>query len=448
MSRRQAAAKLRAGTGPAPEPAFGAAPRAPAGTAAELLFLLGRTRLEGRPRERFLRLLAEPHDWEAVLHLAARHHCSQLAYHHLAKAGAASVPASVMAELRREYHHNAATQLRSLGEFLELLAELEAAGAPAVVWKGPALALGVYPSPELRVFGDYDVIVRSGDLPRVRETLARRGFESRLEADDDELFLQPGQDVSVWNPGTGLNLDVHSGVVHRYWSSAMDCEQLWHRSQERRSGTVRFRELEPASHIIALCLHGAKHRPHPWPALKWITDLEAFTRVFPPSGWEPLLARAAREGCLRRLLLGLQLAADLLDAPLPAVVTDALATHPEVAALVPAIRERLLEPDALHFSFADRLAFDLATRERRRDRWAYRTLRVLTPGKRDHQAGAPAPVASARRLGRLARQYLLDPAELWRLLRGRGTSCRPDATIAPPSSRRASRGGTGHNTVR
>jgi hypothetical protein len=112
------------------------------------------------------------------------------------------------------------------------------------------------------------------------------------------------------------------------------------------------------------------------------------------------------------LLLGLCLARDLLDAPLPGEVVEELARDPVVASLALSIRTRILSPRTAAFSFSERLRFDFAVRERGRDRLAYGVARLLTPSDRDLVATPPAlrilrvPI----RLFRLAGRYLLNPS--------------------------------------
>lgn len=388
----------------------------------ELFLLCARTRLEARAQARVRELLEESLDWDRVLSLAGRHHTLTLLHHHLNSTLSEAIPDSVRQDLRGRYFHLTAHTLKHQGELVSLARELEAAHAPPVAWKGLVLAHTAYPSPEFRTFSDLDLLFRTEDVGRAREVLKARGYlpQHAPEIPEDELFSGSGRDVTFWNPEIEVAVDFHWGSVRRYFSSAMDFEQLWPRHRVIALDGEPIRVLEADSMILALCIHGARHRPFPWPALKWITDLEALLRTHPPERWGPLLARARSLGCHRMLLLGVLLAKELMEAPVPPVVERDLASDSVVAVLMPPIRTRILFPETALFHFSDRLRFDLAVRERLRDRTGYCLARLLLPGKRDRVEGTSTPLylQVPRRLGRLARRYLLHPVRARDLLFG------------------------------
>ena len=379
----------------------------------ELFLLCARTRLEGRAEARVRELLEDPLDWDWILSLAGRHHTVTLLHHHVNSTGSEVIPDSVRQDLRGRYFYLAAHTLKHQGELVALARELEAAQAPPVAWKGPVLAHTAYPSPEFRTFTDLDLLFRSDDVGRAREVLRARGYlpQHGPEISEEELFSGGGRDVTFWNPETEVAVDFHWGSVRRYFSSAMDCEQLWPRHRIISLEGEPIRVLEADSMILALCIHGAKHGPFPWPALKWVTDLEALLRTHPTERWAPLLARARSLGCHRMLLLGVLLAKELMEAPVPPAVERDLAKDSVVAELVPPIRARILFPETALLHFSERLRFDLAVRERLRDRIQYRLARLLVPGKRDRSEASSSPtfLQVPRRLGRLAGRYLLHP---------------------------------------
>jgi hypothetical protein len=393
----------------------------------EVLLLSARTRLEGTARDRLLRALDGPLDWNVLLSLTARHHTTALLHHHVTAVAPERVPTPILQNLRSYTVHLAARNLRVVGESLPLLRDLEAAGAPAVVWKGPALAYSVYPRPELRIFTDLDLLVRRRDVRTVREVVTARGYVVRDQPaeSEDELFDRGRGVVTMWNPRAQIGVDLHWGSTWRY-ASVMDCDHLWTRSESLSVGGSRIRVLEPGWLLFALCAHGAKHGPYPWPTLKWVTDMEAIVRAFPGEVWGPLLARSREVGCHRMLLLGLGLAAELLEAPLPPEVVEALAGDPLVAKLQQPVRERMLHQRSTDFPLSERLRFDLAVRERRRDRVAYALTRILMPTRHDMTAASPASrlLRVPVRLLRLGRRYLLNPSRGRALVLGSGDRAR------------------------
>ena len=400
---------------------------APLGPERELLLLFARTRLDAPARERVDELLERPVDWGILASLALRHHTLPLLHYHLSGRGSDRVPADVQDELRSHHYHQAARSLKGINECRTILEALEAADAPGVVWKGPVLAHTVYPGPELRVFNDLDILVRRKDVTVARRVLEQRGYARVFGPDipDDDLFGEANQDVTMGHPGSLMDIDLHWGTVRRYFSSAIDFEELWseHGLITVNGHPVRALAMEPM--VLALAVHGAKHGPHPWPALKWVTDMEAILHTAEGSEWSSILARADRLGCRRMLLLGLALAQDLLGAPVPPSVSLAIKKEAELVAIVSGIRERLLFPDGPTLEFAERLRFDLAVRERLGDRMRYRAARLLTPGRRDIAPGAVSFLRIPLRLARLGYRYVLKPRRARDFLLGRGPSRKP-----------------------
>lgn len=395
----------------------------------EILLLCARTRMEDGVRNRLRHLLGQPLAWPVVLEDAVAHGVVPLLYHHLSAVeedGDDPIPTAVAAWFRRVSIAGAARRLLLLNELKGVLADLEAAGAPGVVWKGPALAYSAYPEPELRPFADLDILVRRRDISRAHEALASRGYTPRpgLALSDGDSFARSNHTVPMIHGPTGVCVDLHWGGGARYFSSAMDTDSLCEQAGPLvvDDTVVPALLLEPL--LLALSVHGAKHGPFPWPRLRWITDVEAVLRSYPKDGWPALLDRARATGCQRMVLLGIGLAQELLEAPIPTCAADAIRDDPAVTSLVFAIRDRLLSESPAPFTFGDRVRFDLAVRERARDRVHYRFQRLLTTSPRDAAAlRLPTPLRFLQvplRLLRLTATYILRPTRIAGLYSGRG----------------------------
>jgi hypothetical protein len=404
----------------------------------ELLLLCARSCIDETARSRIRALLAHPLDWVRVLAQAAHHGTIPLLHYHLSENIGSTeglVPRALLDKTQRAAVAGTARHMLLMSALKPALEDLQAAGAPAVVWKGPVLAYSVYPRPTLRPFSDLDLLVRRRDARRARAILLARGYSPRpgLGLPDEEQFARSDNTVPLVDERTRTSIDLHWGGGVRYISSAMDTDALCEQAEPLAVGGTTVPALAPEALLLALCAHGAKHGPFPWPKLKWITDVEAFLRTYPDRDWEAFLRRARTTGCLRMSLLGLCLARDVLEAPIPSAVDAAIRTDPIVNRLALDIRDRLLSgnppawnPDA--FTFRDRVRFDLAVRERLRDRIRYRSRRLLTTSPRDaaaHQLPAWLRfLQSPFRLARLAAKYIRRPS-LFRMLIS-------DRTVRPP----------------
>ena len=400
-----------------------------------VLLLCARTHLDGAARGHLQERVSGPLDWGLLLDLANRHHISTLLHHHLSTLDPGTVPPRVERALESRRVRLVARTMGILAEALPVLEALEAAGAPAAIWKGPALAHQAYPRPELRIFTDLDLVVRLQDVETARRVLEGRGYRASDEtaASDDEVFGRRAGAVRMVGQGKIAPVDLHWGSAHP--SRPMDCERLWEEARSVPLGSPRahggplahggapavgsplgpggasLRAVPPVSQIPGLCAHGAKHGPYPWPKLKWVTDLEAILRTS-DAGWCSVLEQAEETGHRRMTLLGIRLARDLLGAPVPAELEAAIAADPALPDLVDTVRARLLHVAPLPLPLGERFRFDLRMRERTRDRVTYLVARTLTPSERDI-ASAPRsrPVLRIpRRLGRLALRYLFAPS--------------------------------------
>jgi hypothetical protein len=89
--------------------------------------------------------------------------------------------------------------------------------------------------------------------------------------------------------------------------------------------------------LFSLCVHGSRHL---WERLGWICDVaELITRQ--PLDWAALLERAASADAERMFLLGVHLANQLLDAPLPTEVKQRCDSDPRLSSLAGNIIEHL-----------------------------------------------------------------------------------------------------------
>jgi hypothetical protein len=135
-------------------------------------------------------------------------------------------------------------------------------------------------------------------------------------------------------------------------------------------------------------VHGATHR---WPRLEWICDVAELLRRGTPVDWDRLLQRARASGAARMLGLGVQLAHELLGAPLPLALAT-LAGDARVRALARAVYRHLPDERPDPNPGLKLAPFHLAMRERLRDRVRYAAAVLLAPSPLDLDA-VPLPPA-------------------------------------------------------
>jgi len=297
--------------------------------------------------------------------------------HHLRPMADGAVPAAVRDALRRRAGADAQRNLRLAGELLRLVDRFAAAGLAAVPYKGPTVALRCYGDLALRPFRDLDFLVRPHDLATAYQVLAADGYRPWTPR-------TPRQEAAIRATCTEDAFSRDDDIVELHWAFAprefplpLDLDEVWARLEPLPLGRAQIRTLCAEHLLLVLCAHGAKHC---WERLGWICDVAELLRRTPGLDLCGVLDQARALGVERIVLLGLRLAAELLDAPLPDRVARRVRDDRTVSALAAHVRATLFRrvPAASPDPWNSRL-FHLRARDRWRDRLRYCARVALTP---------------------------------------------------------------------
>ncbi len=170
-------------------------------------------------------------------------------------------------------------------------------------------------------------------------------------------------------------VELHWGFIDWPLAFSLDLLPLWERLVSVCLLGRTVRSLSPEDLLIFLCLHGTKPR-HRWRRLNWICDVAWLIRAHPGLNWGQVLAEARRLGSERRLLLGLCLAEELLDAEVPKQVRQRMLADPATDDLTAQVYKGLWS--GLESCRALRgPRFDCKTLERGRDKARFLCRRTL-----------------------------------------------------------------------
>jgi hypothetical protein len=326
-------------------------------------------------------LLGGDLDWTLLLDLASTHGLRPLLFRHAFACAPASMPAGV--ESRLWVHKQ---QLRSKNETLAselstILGLFYAADIQALPFKGPMLALQLYGDLGLREFGDLDLLVPRAQLQQAKALLATRGYAPmfRLSAAAEEAMLRSPVMYHVM-----LMRGEAQGLVELHWQTDAEfpigrpSDPDWWSGLERTSfDGAEVPCLAPHELLFYLCLHGSKHH---WTSLHWLADVAELIRQSPQLDWEWVLDRAGAWQAGTRVSLGLQLANEVLDAPLPEHVAHWIERFPRARVVGGAIRARWFQlPQAAREPF-ERLRLNFKLYDSASQRLRHVINRVLRPG--------------------------------------------------------------------
>ena len=270
-----------------------------------LILDLTRTRLAPRA-EGGLGIEADGIDWERLVAVARGHGVLPLVRRALSEGSLPSLASDARSVVEDAADAAARRSLLMTSKLLQLLAELSAAGVAAVPWKGPVLAQMLWSDVAMRQYGDLDLLVRRADLERARDVLLATGFRrvAPLPAWQETSYVERNGELELIRDSDGLVVEVHWTVVPSYYASAMDPEGIWERLEKATIARRTVMTLGPEDLLVALSIHGFKHR---WERLGWIADIARLVQVRPALDWAGLRQRTGRDGSQRivRLAIGL-----------------------------------------------------------------------------------------------------------------------------------------------
>lgn len=347
----------------------------------QLLLQVARLWLEAAHHARIRNLADLALDWERVWSVAGRHKMLPLLAMHL-RAYAALLPPHFRHHVSVYSLENARRMLRAVSELSEILTRLDEQGVGAVPYKGPVLGAQLYGSAALRQAGDLDILVRRTDVMRARALLLSMGYYPRhtLGAGGEPFMLRSRYSETLDHP-TAATVELHWAFTNRDIALPLFFDDLRPNLVPVRIGGATFQGFGREDLLLVLAVHGSKHR---WDRLEWLCGLAEAVRSSPPGDvdWHALVERAGALGARRMLLLGLLLAHELLDAPVPPHVLAQARADTAVVRLAAQVPDFLVqEPgDAEGDSLATDL-FRYQLRERLRDRARFIAYRVTTPSQ-------------------------------------------------------------------
>jgi hypothetical protein len=279
-------------------------------------------------------------DWGKLLALADQHCVRPLLLQSLKAVCWEAVPASVRLELDGFWTSNAQKNLLLAAELLRLLRSFNENEVPVVAFKGPILAEAVYGDLSLREFCDLDLLIRMQDLTKAEDILLACGYTAQFpDRDYRTAFLSYHGQYAFRRGQSDLWVDLHwqfagDGVVF-----PLQAAEVWPRLIEE---TIAGRTVPSLAHddqALFLTAHGTKER---WRRLLWLCDFAEFLRRHQDLDWIAILDRAARSHSSRQLLLALDLAATMLDAPAPPELLNQARKSSAVQSLARRAREGML----------------------------------------------------------------------------------------------------------
>lgn len=275
-------------------------------------------------------------------------------------------------DLRRAYYAAAGDAELHRRELAHVLRQLNNQQIQVVVFKGAALAYGVYPDPACRTMGDIDLWVAEEDVERARQALCEMGYEGFSKPDRPPALMALFQgEIGLQHRGSEYGLvELHWGVFPGEWLrrvAAIDVDAVRQRVVPARLVDETARVLAPEDAIIQSALHTAINHQMSMSPLRALVDIALLAR-HTPIDWSAIAQRARTWHAATAVWLVLSLAVELAG----------LEEAAEAA--------RELQPSALRRRLIGRLANAgslVMMSDLRASRWRYVFLLLLIDRGRD-----------------------------------------------------------------
>jgi hypothetical protein len=355
----------------------------------QLLLACARRELGAEHKNEIRAAIRSGLDWERVLSLSLQHKMLPLLWWHL-RSEAASIPEPAVAHMRRLFAWNAQRMLQLSGELLEIVRLFAANGIGVVPYKGPALGVYLYGNLALRQAGDLDLLVSRRHVARARELLVQRGYQPRHAlAPGAEEFMARSRYGETLERENGPEVELHWAFTNGDVALPLDYDVVEPNLRTVAVGGGHVRLFGSEDMLLILCVHGSKHR---WDRLEWLCGVAELLRAHSAElNWNAALDRAAAIGARRMLLLGVLLAHELLNAPVPLEIIRLAEADRRVTALAREV-PKLFLAETVDGDQGANIATDLFRlhlRERPRDRLRFIWYRITTPSRPESWSAVP-----------------------------------------------------------
>jgi hypothetical protein len=277
--------------------------------------------------------LARSVDWSRLLVLAEEHGVLAHLRKRLGELGETLVPREIRRMLVELHRAQVFSTLRMTAELFRLLELFRGKGIPALVVKGPVLAMQAYGDPSMRGYGDLDLLVRQPHIRSATELFEAAGYQATVPLRAIDAGRIPGQYLFT-QPETKLLVELHNDLTLRYFPRRLAIEDFFARQIRVRLDAYDAPALAVEDELVLICIHGAKHL---WERLIWIADVAALVSRQSSIDWGRARASAQAVGAEHMLHTGLRLAGDVLGAHLPEDVSQRVREDALAAKLVSGI---------------------------------------------------------------------------------------------------------------
>ena len=378
----------------------------------ELILCCAHTNLDNAATERIRALLRSELDWSNVVASAVQHHVASFLYENLKQTAEDLVPTLWLDSLRQYTRESSGLALLLFSDLLRIHEIFEVEKLPLIPYKGPVLSWLAYQTLTGRTFIDLDFVTKQENISRATLLLESVGFSAEFGPQEERAGRTgraPGQ-YSFFRKATRAHVELHTEQTLRYFPVPLDFDKLSRRFIEVEIAGRKMRTFSVEDTLVMLCVHGAKHF---WDRLAWLVDVAELIRA-QPVDWASVMKIAAALKSTRVVLLGFNLAHEMLGAALPQSILERSERDSNVRWLANQMQTRFRGNADANPGVIPRAVFRLRSRDTMGQGMRHMLRLTMSPTERDREA-----MRLPRAFG--AAYMLVRP---WRLLREYGFGFR------------------------
>ena len=255
-------------------------------------------------------------DWDYVAKTACTHGIAPLVYRSLQRSGVASLLLPAPAKrLRGAYYGTAARNALLYHEVHKVLMALREKNIEAIALKGAALAETVYPHRALRPMSDIDLLVRKEKVTEAETKLLDLGYMFQ-EHGKTKQYYQEHHYHWVFTKRSTISIEIHWHIKRPTDPFRVDIDGLWERAQPVKIAGIDAPVFSLEDLLLHLCQHLWKHKLTG--GIRPLCDIAGVTTHYRDKiDWSKMAKTSSEWEMNSCSYLGLWLARELLDAPIP-----------------------------------------------------------------------------------------------------------------------------------
>jgi len=255
-------------------------------------------------------------NWDLIYDAAQEQRVLPLLRHNLGNIVPKKAPPLIEKKLKAFTLQNTSKNLFIFSFLTNLLSLFKKNNIDLIPFKGLISAQDIYGDIGLRAFSDIDILVKNKMAEKAWLLLIENGFkpELKLTAQQIKKYIGIEDNISFFNAKNKLTIELHWEMSGIYLQAPLLFENIERRVNKITIEGREFKNLSPEDLLIYLCIHGSKHG---WEYLEQVCSVSELLKVKKELDWTLIQRLSAKWKCKNILLLGLNLARTLFNAPIP-----------------------------------------------------------------------------------------------------------------------------------